>query len=457
MARPTIVLEYLEDRYLNDKAIDPKKLRMILESAPAGSLDMSIQTEDELPLLHLAAMNEATSAPALAKTIQLLLEAGAPLDLSDGDDDTVLDAILAFSEDGENLSQEMLEAHLAVVHTLLHWPALEVSDEQVASICTWLRRHMTDMELKQPVLEALRAKADPEVFNIAWRSEELLAYLEQCAYEEKRGIEAAKVEELIRSGASVAHSQNGATALLLAVLNPYTQYPEAVKAFRAMLTQEPEVAAIRDGFKLLPLQWAADHRSISSQHGLQRTNPAVLLALFPLVVELLPPGTDAGQVCLKVMPDGSSGSVPPGMKPPQLRFMEGDRVLCLLGAPGATVNWEEGIIVGTWYRESSWPSEFCGAPYEVALDIGQRVYSLVDSDEVVKALKGDAVKVPSPGALQKQVPAAAAPNPASGKPAAAVSGKRFVKRQKEDGKWEILDTVSGRARPSSPPDSDDDD
>ena len=48
-----------------------------------------------------------------------------------------------------------------------------------------------------------------------------------------------------------------------------------------------------------------------------------------------------------------------------LRFFEGDRVMCRVDAPGNETAWEEGTVVGLWYREKSWPPEFPGAPYEV--------------------------------------------------------------------------------------------
>mmetsp|Transcript_50460 Transcript_50460/g.156102 ORF Transcript_50460/g.156102 Transcript_50460/m.156102 type:complete len:142 (-) Transcript_50460:314-739(-) len=71
-----------------------------------------------------------------------------------------------------------------------------------------------------------------------------------------------------------------------------------------MLRVDPGVAATRDGFGLTPMQWAVDYENIARQHGLARPNPATLLALLPAIVELVPPGLEAGEVCLRAAPDG---------------------------------------------------------------------------------------------------------------------------------------------------------
>ena len=34
-----------------------------------------------------------------------------------------------------------------------------------------------------------------------------------------------------------------------------------------------------------------------------------------------------------------------------VRFLEGDRVLCRVEAPGGLTTWEEGVVIGLWYRE----------------------------------------------------------------------------------------------------------
>mmetsp|Transcript_73549 Transcript_73549/g.137434 ORF Transcript_73549/g.137434 Transcript_73549/m.137434 type:complete len:439 (+) Transcript_73549:93-1409(+) len=438
MPNQSALLAYLEDNYLNEQPISPDAVAKLL-AKEQGRLDMSMVTEDELPLMHLAAMNEATDALSLGRTVKLMLEAGASPLQKDGDGDTLLEAVLLMSDDQDAPEDCVKEGHLAVVLTLLRWPDFSVSSEQAMDICTWIRRHMMSLGY-EAILTALEAKVGTEVYSKAWKSEELLGYLEHSGYEAKQGIKASKVEEFLQSGAVPSHSQNGATALLLLVLNPYSEYTELEKAMRLMLTIEPSVATAQDGFKLRPLQWAADHRNISMQHNLKNANPAALLALFPLVVELVPASLDSGEVCLKVQPDGSSQGAPPqGIPVPTLRFMEGDRVLCRVEAAGGDYNWEEGGVVGCWYRETCWPDSFVGAAYEVTLDIGQKVYAMVDSDRIIRPLAGPKARIGRPGSAASQA-----------------TGKRFVKQQKEDGKWEMLDTVSGRTRPTSPPDSDED-
>mmetsp|Transcript_35509 Transcript_35509/g.81293 ORF Transcript_35509/g.81293 Transcript_35509/m.81293 type:complete len:444 (+) Transcript_35509:100-1431(+) len=437
------LLAYLEDKYLNEQPLSPNSVAKLL-AKEKGTIDMSMVTEDELPLMHLAAMNEATDALSLGKTVKLMLEAGANPQQKDGDGDTLMEAVLLMCDDSDAPDDHIKEGHLAVVLTLLRWPAFSVTGEQAVSICTWIRRHMMHLGY-EAILTDLEAKVGAEVYSRAWKSEEMLGYLEQCGYEEKVGVTASKVEEFIRCGAVPSHSQNGATALLLTVLNPYSEHLELQKAMRHMLTAEPSVATAMDGFKLKALQWAADYRNISLQHGLANPNPAALLALFPLVVELVPADMDAGEVCLKVNPGGSSQGAPPlGSTVPTLRFMEGDRVICRVEAAGGDYNWEEGGVVGCWYREPHWPETFVGAAYEVTLDIGQQVFAMLDSERIIRPLAGPQARLARPeSAASKAAP--------GGKPA-----KRFVKQQKEDGQWEMLDTVSGRSRPTSPPDSEED-
>ena len=64
----------------------------------------------------------------------------------------------------------------------------------------------------------------------------------------------------------------------------------------------------------------------------------------------------------------------------ELRFNEGDRVVCNIG------EWAPGYIVKRWYREDSWP-EGKWAPYQVQLDQGSLIYAPIDDDKAVRDIK----------------------------------------------------------------------
>eukprot|EP00438_Fugacium_kawagutii_P030989 Skav203565 [mRNA] locus=scaffold3576:182541:194610:+ [translate_table: standard] len=109
---------------------------------------------------------------------------------------------------------------------------------------------------------------------------------------------------------------------------------------------------------------------------------------------------------------------PPADAPP-LRFLEGDRVICRVEAPGNQTTWEEGVVVGVWYREA-WHSRDVNddpALNSVKLDIGSHVYSLADH----------------PGIVQKEARETLRAAAAAGYAAAAKPMARFQKRQREDG------------------------
>jgi len=298
-----------------------------------------------------------------------------------------------------------------------------------------------------------------------------LAYLEDRAYEQRAGVEAAKVQDFLSKGARPGHKQNGATALQLVVLNPYSSFEELNKVFMMMVSAAPEVAAIQDGFKLTPFMWASDYTNIAQQHGLSRPNPGVLLALVSALMAVLPPEVDAGEYCAKVAPDGQCPMTRP-VGAPATRFMEGDRVVCRVQAPGGETAWEEGVVVGMWYREGCWPDAHPGAAYEIRLDIGLQVFAIADNDRLVRreeasGKKSAAPSAPAAAAAAGRSSAAAQAEVAAGEAggrggtgdaaAAKPGGQRFQRRRREDGKWELLDTVSGKGRPCSPPDSDEED
>merc|ERR1719330_407653 len=150
-----------------------------------------------------------------------------------------------------------------------------------------------------------------------------------------------------------------------------------------MLQLAPRTAEMRDGFKLRPLNWASDYTNAAQQHGLATPNPAPLLALMPCIVEMLPDSIDSGAACLKVNTGGYCPTAPPPSAP-ATRYLEGERVLCLVEAPGGKTEWEEGTVVGLWYREGCWPKSHPGAPYEVKLDIGLSVFALSDNDRIIR-------------------------------------------------------------------------
>ncbi|CAK0905370.1 unnamed protein product, partial [Prorocentrum cordatum] len=309
----------------------------------------------------------------------------------DEDGDTPLGAVMAIASDGvqgdpekevdEDTAKAQL-AQLAAVRALVSCPQLPLPPEKVWELTSWLRSTFPS-RLHGEFLADLRARVGNKEVDKAWCSEMMMQYLEDTAYDNKEGVSAAKVRDFLDGGARPGHKTNSATALLLVVLNPYSTLAELTEVFRLMLSVDPAVATERDNFKLSALQWAADYRSVSSQHGLRQPNPATFLALLPVLVSLLPPELDAGETCYKTSPDGFCTASPTGRAAFHPRFMEGDRVDVRVDAPGEGCVWEEGVVIGLWYRESCWPAEHPGAPYQVRLDIGTQVFALVDHDRII--------------------------------------------------------------------------
>jgi len=241
--------------------------------------------------------------------------------------------------------------------------------------------------------------------------------------------------------------------LLLTVLNPYSVMSELDEIFRLLLAADPKVAMLRDGFGLSAFQWSNDYINIAQQHQLKVPNPAAFLSLMPLLCSNLPEDVDAGEACLKVAKTGQTSAGVTKKKGIQLRFLEGDRVLARVENPGGKCDWEEGVVIGLWYREPCWPSDHPGAPYEVQLDIGTRLFALADSDRIIRREAGGRPK----GVAATTFAPPSRSKPGSDGKAKAASGPRFQRRKREDGTWEMLDTVSGKTRPVSPPESDADD
>jgi len=446
------LLRYLEDCYDMGNPIEHHVIQGLLNQ---HRCDWTTQTDDGCSILHLAVMNEATEAHELFQVVSLLMQMGALPDIKDVDGDTALEAIMQLAHDREQLKQEegdgdsskaAKHANMAAVRALLSCPKQVLESVQVFSICSWLKRYMPK-EGHNDCLQTLTVRVGVDLVNKAWSSEELLAYLKRKCYNENRSVKAKRVKEYLDVGATPSHTQNGATAMLFVVLNPYSRYSELCEVFRMMMQRDPGVAAVRDGFRLTPMDWAVSYRNVAMQCGLQKANPAVLLALLPCILQYSPPHLDTGEVCLKTSGDGHCRSVfnQQASSTARMRFLEADRVLCKVSCPGGAYEWEEGTIVGLWYRERGWPSDHPGAAYEVKLDIGERVYVLEDSGRIIRSEAEGPPKTVSPN-----------PNSASSAQAKARPGPRFQKQQRADGGWELLDTVSGKTRPTSPPDIDGD-
>lgn len=439
------LLEYLNTSLESGTALSEAVISALVFATGPRSLELDIKTRDEdaWPLLHLVVLNEATPAPALGNIISTLLQLGAAPEREDCDGDHALATLLTLAHehmrDGETVGQDTVVAQLGAMLALLGSRRLKVTQKDVEDACRWLR-YFTPVEgrMRQQAFDALSDRFGKNDVAKIWCSEELLLYLDTEAYDTNRPVDAKKVLNFLEQGASPRHGQNGATALLMVILNPYTSYEELLPIFQAMLERDPGCSTIKDGFKLLPLQWAADYRDVSSQCNLERPNPASLLALLPAIVEKLPVDIDAGEVCFNVVPKHARRPALKHIKQQQqLRFKEGDRVLCRILTPGSSYEWEEGTVVDLWYREECWPEDHPGAPYEVLLDLETRVFALVDHDRIICDIKGGR--------------GAPLPSKSSG-----AGGARFQKRQRDDGSWELLDTKSGRARPIEPPSDSDD-
>lgn len=456
--------EYLESCYVSDEAMSAGMVRSILGDWSQGDFDWSMRSDDDLPLLHLAVMNEATQPEELEEVLRLLLARGAPLDDKDGDGDTALEAILVLAEeepadaDDEPVNEERIAARqiqLTVIRTLLVGLGDRLELDHAKKVCGWLRRSKLGEGARAEVVHALGICVGEKRASELWASEDLLAYLERCAYEEKSSVEASKVRAFLDRGASPRAKQNGATALLLVVLNPYSRYEELVQVFRLFFEREPLVATDVDGFKWTAVSWASDYANVASQHGCT-PNPAVLLALLPAVCALVPAGADAGERCMKISPaaGGMAQVRSSASQLPATRFLEGDRVLARVEAPGGAQAWEEGVVTGLWHRERSWPAVFLGAPYEIRLDIGGTVFALVDDDRLVQR-ESRAAMVKAAASELAALPRLRQSDGQGTEDTVARSGPRFQRRRNDGGAWEMLDTVSGRTRPCSPPDSDD--
>uniref|UniRef100_A0A7S2FLE7 Uncharacterized protein n=1 Tax=Florenciella parvula TaxID=236787 RepID=A0A7S2FLE7_9STRA len=92
---------------------------------------------------------------------------------------------------------------------------------------------------------------------------------------------------------------------------------------------------------------------------------------YPDLQEALPP--------VEVITSWSQGE---DAKSPELRFANGSKVQCRVGADPVT-GWAAGTIVALWYREEAWPSGTY-APYQIQLDDGRLIFAPRDEDMVVR-------------------------------------------------------------------------
>lgn len=428
------LFNYLNSSLSPDAMLSETIIQQLLSQAGSRPLNLNVKPNGErMLMLQSVVLNTATPAPTQQNIVAKLIQLGASPDAEDDDGDTALAVLLAlakeYMEDEEDLSESILTAQLGTIEVLLNCKNRKVIKDEVKQVCSWLRNFAPKKgNLQQRVLDTLIKRFGHSEVSSMWNSEQLLEYLDSKAYDAKRSVEAVQVLDFLEKGASPRHSQNGATALALVILNPHNRYEELVPVFRAMLKKDPYCVTLKDGFKLLPLQWAADYRNVSSQHNLPRPNPASFLALLPSIVENTPADVDAGEVCMNTQAIDMTCAQVNTMPHKQLRFTVGDVVLCRVQVPGGKCVWEEGFVIGLWYREDCWPDSHPGAPYEVKLLIGLCVFALVDHDRIIRRPK-----------VKQDVPSAQRGN--------GMKGARFQRRQKDDGSWELLDTVSGKCKP----------
>jgi hypothetical protein len=301
------LLEYLRTSLVNNTALSEVAIQGFVSAAGNRPLELNLRATDRagLPLLHLVVLNEATRAPALEHIVAKLLQLGAVPEAEDDDGDNALVTLLSVAQenedDGETLSEAALVAQLGALYALLQSKRLPINQKDINDVCSWLRKFAAGQtDERQRVLDVLATRCCNSDLAVAWCSEQFLEYLSETCYL-KRAVEARRVLDFLAEGASPRQSSNGATALLMIVLNPYNAYEDLLPIFRSMLSMDPICATIRDGFKMMPMQWAADYRNVSSQHKLLRPNPANLLALLPSIVETLPDNVDGGEVCLTTL------------------------------------------------------------------------------------------------------------------------------------------------------------
>jgi len=360
--------------------------------------------------------------------------AGANLDAADGWGETPLTTVLCMleaDESDEDDETSLPDAYLlAALACYLDLDQQRVTDEIASRVQRQMER-ISDQDselgaLKRTITAMLEKHLPRARLEELRQGSKLVAYL-GTFYDTFEGADPKIVSDFLDAGAdpAVVDAHSGFNSLHFASLNAYGKYHDVFQVLDMMLRRNPAAATAVSKTKFTPFSLAADYKDTASQFRCT-PNACAMLALG----ELLPQyDVEAGLVCFKA----SIESRAPAMKHPgNLRFMEGDRVKCWVQAPGANA-WEEGVVVLCGYREECWPHEHPGAAYEVKLDIGGNVFVLSDTEKLIMAERGNTSAKKSSGNTSKS--------------------KRFIK-QSTDGEWELLDTVTGKVRPCSPPDSD---
>lgn len=462
MSNPQVDLStYLEDCTENDKFADVRLLEQLVRAG--GPEGCNVASDEGYSPLHLLVMLGAASPSDAVDSISVLLQGGASINALDPDGENALEATLSIaadSDDDEDDDESRIDDHnqgrpdkkarqlirAAFMQVLIQHMEVDMETDQLQRMVAFSRKHQP-MSGPSDVLGVLKKRLDPKKFNQVWESEELLEYLQDCCYEKSCGADPAIVAKHLSKGAWANYQpKDGVGALHLVALNPYHEYTQVREVTRLLVKSDPKCCEVRDRFKLTALQWAEDYMNLAKQHDLNFASPATLVAFS----EMLPDSMDSGLVCVKPGSTNWKVAGPESLaRRPSLRFAEGERVKALVAVPGGRPEWEEGVVVGLWLRNEWWPKKHYGAPYEVLLDLGTRVLCLADRPDLIRAEKDKAPTVRKP---ETKAAAEALQAPAPKKVA-----KRFEKRKRPDGKWELLDSKTGNAKIIPTPDTSDED
>jgi len=383
-------------------------------------------------LLHIVSeLGDGHPRHLIRTVIHRSVDAGANLDAADGYGETPLTTVLCMLEEDEPEEEDGSSPPdadlLAALVCYLELDQQHVRDEVATRVQHQVDRISDQSSELWVVGEAIRKLLEKQVPKARLaelrEGDKLVSYL-NTFYDTFKGADPKVVSDLLDAGAdpAVVQPASGYNALHIVALNAYGGYDEVCQVLEMMLRRNPEAAKAISKTKFTVFSLAADYRDTASQFKC-KPNAAAMLALG----ELLPQyDVEAGLACLAV----DAANRAPALKDHRnCRFMDGDRVKCLVQAPGGNA-WEEGVVVSCGYREEYWPQGHPGAAYEVKLDIGGNVFVLSDTNKLIQT---EHEKTRDKTA----------------------KGKRFTK-QLAEGRWELLDTVTGKGRPCSPPDSDSD-
>eukprot|EP00931_Biecheleriopsis_adriatica_P087857 TRINITY_DN6226_c0_g1_i1.p1 TRINITY_DN6226_c0_g1~~TRINITY_DN6226_c0_g1_i1.p1 ORF type:complete len:582 (-),score=93.21 TRINITY_DN6226_c0_g1_i1:53-1798(-) len=406
--------------------------KLLPEADLAARLTRSNNTVSPLHVVsELAEMEDPETVHSL---IGKLVNAKADLTAGDRFGETPFSTVLCLLEDDEKnqddddddegLSKEDTGFLQALVSYLEH--KAPINDSVAARLVHQMDRpYSSDLQpLRDRVLERLKTRVPEKRIEELRQGNELIRYMCQF-FETQEGFDPKIVKKHLDAGADpgVEQHHSRSNALHFVALNAYGTYDDVFSVLSMLLERNSAAANKKDSTGFTAFGLAADYRDTASQFRCE-PNPCAMLALGELLAQY-----DLDIVCQTIDKTNRIASLaaPAGRK---LRFAEGDRVKCLVRAPGQ-VAWEEGTVIGLWYRENSWPASHPGAPYEVKLDIGQCVFALADSPKIVK---GESERT---GGCARPTKGA----------------KRFIKQLRGE-TWELLDTQTGKVRPSSPPTSD---